>query len=99
MSITDNQPDNLNPLSPLGFRFQIKRIPHVNYFCQSVVLPTITMNPVEMQTSPFGVLPRPGDRLIYDPFTIRFRADEDLKNYIETLFFHLKISGWYRTLL
>ena len=83
MAITDNQPANLNPLSPLGFRFQIKRIPNINYFCQSVVLPTITMNPIEMQSSPFGIIPRPGDRLLYDPFTLRFRVDEDLKNYIE----------------
>ena len=83
MAVTDNQPTNLNPLSPLGFRFQIKRIPNINYFCQSVVLPTITMNPVEMQSTPFGIIPRPGDRLMYDPFTLRFRVDEDLKNYIE----------------
>ena len=92
MAVTDNQPTNLNPLSPLGFRFQIKRIPNINYFCQSVVLPTITMNPIEMQSTPFGIIPRPGDRLMYDPFTLRFRVDEDLKNYIKELTDEIKRS-------
>ena len=36
-----------------------------------------------MQTSPFAIIPRPGDRITYDPFNIRFRVDEDLKNYKE----------------
>ena len=80
---TQNQPSNLNYLSPLGFRFQIKRLPNVNYFCQSVTLPTITMNPAEQQSTPFGIIPRPGDRLTYDPFVLRFRVDEDLVNYLE----------------
>lgn len=80
---TQEQPDNLNYLSPLGFRFQLKRLPNVNYFCQSVTLPALTMNPIEQQTTPFAVIPRPGDRLLYDPFTIRFRVDEDLRNYLE----------------
>lgn len=80
---TQEQPNNLNYLSPLGFRFQLKRLPNVNYFTQSVTLPTLTLNPIEQQTSPFGIIPRPGDRLQYDPFTLRFRVDEDLTNYIE----------------
>ena len=80
---TQEQPDNLNYLSPLGFRFQLKRLPKVNYFAQSVTLPTVSLNPIEQQSSPFGIIPRPGDRLLYDPFTIRFRVDEDLSNYME----------------
>jgi len=84
---TQEQPSNLNYLSPLGFRFQIKRLPNVNYFTQSATLPAISLNPIET-TTPFGLLPRPGDRITYDPFILRFRVDEDLKNYIE-------IQNWF----
>ena len=35
---------NLNFLSPIGFRFQLQRAPNVEYFCQSVTLPTLSIN-------------------------------------------------------
>lgn len=82
MSVSDNQPTNLNYLSPLGFRFSIKKLPNVNYFCQSVTLPSIAMGAID-SPSPFGLIPRPGDRLVFSPLPIQFRVDEDLKNYIE----------------
>lgn len=82
MSAIESQPTNLNYLSPLGFRFMVKKLPNVNYFCQVVTLPNISMNVIE-STTPFSTIPRVGDKLIYDPLTIRFRVDEDLKNYLE----------------
>ena len=82
MSISDNQPTNLNYLSQLGFRFSLKKLPNVNYFCQKVSLPSISLSVVETQT-PFGVLPRAGDKLTYATIPISFRVDEDFKNYIE----------------
>lgn len=82
MAVSDNQPTNLNYLSPLGFRFSIKKLPNVNYFCQSVSLPGISLGSIE-QSSPFGIIPKPGDRLTYSNIPIRFRVDEDFRNYIE----------------
>lgn len=82
MAVSDNQPTNLNYLSPLGFRFSVKKLPNVNYFCQSVTLPSIAMNAIDVP-SPFGLLPKPGDRLVFSPLAIQFRVDEDLKNYME----------------
>jgi len=82
MNTRADQPTNLNYLSPLGFRFALRRLPTVNYFCQSVDIPAISMTPVATYT-PVGTLIRPGDKLVYDPLTITFRVDEDMKNYIE----------------
>lgn len=82
MSISDNQPTNLNYLSQLGFRFSIKKLPNVNYFCQKVSLPSISLSQVEFNT-PFGIIPRAGDKITYSTMPITFRVDEDFKNYIE----------------
>lgn len=82
MNALVEQPTNLNYLSPLGFKFTLRRLPTVNYFCQSVDIPAISMTPINTPT-PVGTLVRPGDKLVYDPLTITFRVDEDMKNYIE----------------
>jgi hypothetical protein len=82
MSATENQPSNINFLGQNGFRFAIKRLPTVNYFCQNVSIPSVSMGVVESPT-PFAAIPRPGDRITYDPFTLTFKVDEDLKNYFE----------------
>ena len=79
---TEQLTQNLNFLSPLGFRSLLNRAPNVEYFCQSATLPTISM--VELQQpSPFVVNPRPGDKITYEPFTLRFRVDENMTNYLE----------------
>jgi hypothetical protein len=82
MSAVDNQPSNINFLGQNGFRFSIKRLPGVNYFCQGVSIPSISMTAIESPT-PFATVPRPGDRLSYEPLVIRFKVDEDLRNYFE----------------
>jgi len=82
MSAEENQPSNINFLGQNGFRFAIKRIPGVNYFCQGATIPAVGMNAVESPT-PFASVPRPGDRITYDPLVIRFKVDEDLTNYFE----------------
>ena len=82
MSVSENQPTNLNYLSQLGFRFSIKKLPNVNYFCQKASLPSISLDAIEFQT-PFGNIPRAGNKLKYSTIPISFRVDEDFKNYIE----------------
>lgn len=82
MSAEENQPSNINFLGQNNFRFSIKRLPNVNYFCQNVSIPSISLSVVQAPT-PFAILPRPGDRLTYDPLTITFKVDENLVNYFE----------------
>jgi hypothetical protein len=76
-------PDNKNFLSPLTFDFAIQKLPHVTYFCTSATIPAVTMGQIETVENPFVRLPVPGDKLQYGDFSVRFRIDEDLKNYQE----------------
>lgn len=77
-----NQPRNLNPLSPLGFKFVIKKIPNVNYFCQSVAVPGISVSVAEQPTY-LSLIPQPGARMTYEPLSLKFKVDENLANYLE----------------
>ena len=82
MSVIDNTPTNKNFLSPLNFKFQIKKAPHVNFFIQKVNIPSIALpNPVA--TNPFVNIPYPGEHLRYGDLEISFKVDEDLQNYLE----------------
>ena len=76
------EPTNKNFLSPVGFRFLIQKLPTVNWFIQSVNLPGVSLGEAPMPT-PFVDGAFPGEKLTYDPLTLRFKVDEDLKNWME----------------
>lgn len=82
MTALTNTPTNKNFLSPLGFKFQIKKAPHVNYFIQSASVPSLTLGETALP-SPFVRMPIAGDHIQFTPFTIVFKVDEGLKNYLE----------------
>ena len=88
MSAIDSTPTNHNFLSPLNFRFQIKKAPHVNFFIQKVNIPSIQLRNVDT-SNPFVALPFPGDHINYGTLEITFKVDEDLTNYLE-------IHNWIR---
>ena len=73
-------PSNINPLSPNGFLFTIQQLPEMNFFCQQVNLPGITLGAPEFGT-PFSVQPIPGETLTYDQLTIQFLVDQNMDNY------------------
>jgi hypothetical protein len=73
---------NKNMLSPVGFQFNIQRMPTMNFFVQSVTLPGITVTTLDQQT-PLRAVPTPGDRIEYSELEVIFKVDEDMKNYIE----------------
>lgn len=74
--------DNINFLSPLGFRLVIKKLPNVNYFAQTVEIPSISLPAISVR-NPLAPIPFPGAPLTYDNLNLEFRVDEDLKNYLE----------------
>ena len=74
--------DNLSFLSPTGFKFQIQKLPHVNYFCTSADIPDITLGQVD-QENIFIRIPVPGDKLQFSPLNLAFSIDEDMKNFKE----------------
>lgn len=75
-------PNNINPLSPNGFKFSITKLPEVDFFCQQVNLPGITLGAPE-QATPFSMAPIPGDTLMYESLQLQFIVDEDMVNYTE----------------
>jgi len=82
MAALDTQPTNKNLLSPTGFRFVLSRTPNLNYFTYSVPIPTLTLGELDIE-NPLVRLPTVGDKLRYEPLSLRFRVDEDLSNYME----------------
>lgn len=90
MAALENTPTNSNFLSPLNFKFSIKRAPHINFFIQKISLPSINL-PTYDSPNPFVKIPQPGEHLTYGDLDVTFKVDEDLQNYLE-------IHNWIRAL-
>ena len=90
MSAIDNTPENKNFLSPLNFKFTIKKAPHINFFVQKVNIPDIYLKPPNFP-NPMVNVPLIGDHLYYGNLDITFKVDEDLQNYLE-------IHNWIKAL-
>lgn len=71
-----------NFLSPIGFRFTIKRLPNVEFFVQGATVPGISMSPT-LSATPFKTLRFAGDKLEHETFTITVRLDEYMQSYNE----------------
>jgi len=93
---TDPQPrpgtpiGNRNFLSPLGFKFSLKRSPGVAYFCNEANIPDMSLSIAEQPTY-LRDIPIPGDKIDFGDLSLRFMVDEDLTNYME-------IQNWIRGL-
>ena len=89
MTITNSytrQPTQLDYASPTQFKFNIVKLPKVEYFVTSVNVPGISMG-TTTQATMLRDLPGPGDKLSYESLTLSFLVDEHLENYRE-------IHGW-----
>lgn len=71
-----------NFLSPVGFRFSIKRLPNVSFFVQAAQIPGLSMQSNDMAT-PFKTLHWAGDKLDFQDFSITVRLDEYMESYNE----------------
>ena len=93
---TDPQPrpgtpiGNRNFLSPIGFKFSLKRSPGVAYFCNEANIPDMSLSVAEQPTY-LRDIPLPGDKIDFGDLNLRFMVDEDLTNYME-------IQNWIRGL-
>jgi|TARA_B110000858_G_scaffold198528_1_gene266266 hypothetical protein len=73
---------NKNMLSPVGFNFQIKKTPDMNFFIQSVTLPGVTLGSFEIP-NPLKSVPMYGDHITYGELEVVFKINEDMTNYLE----------------
>ena len=74
--------ENRNFLSPVGFKFSLKRAPGVAFFCNQANIPSMDLGIAEQPTY-LRNIPTPGDKIEFGDLTLRFLVDEDLVNYIE----------------
>ena len=77
-----NQPTNMNQLNVVSFETNFLRMPNINYFCQRVNIPGISLANT-IQSTPFANIPIEGDVLEFEDLNISFIVDEDLQNYLE----------------
>jgi hypothetical protein len=83
MAKTFRQPENINFMSPLGFRFVVQDLPNTTWFLTSINLPGITFGAAASGQAPTIDSIIAGDTLVFDPLNITFVVDEDLQNWKE----------------
>jgi hypothetical protein len=86
----DKQVSNRNFLSPVGFKFTLDRAKKVSFLGNSANIPGLTLG-VANQATPLKDIDTPGDKILFDDFTLRFLVDENLENYLE-------VYNWIRGL-
>ena len=74
--------ENRNFLSPVGFKFSLKRAPGVAFFCNQANIPSMDLGIAEQPTY-LKNIDVPGDKIQFGDLTLRFLVDEDLVNYME----------------
>ena len=80
-AITD-QPNNINFLSPLGFRFKLARAPNLNFFVTNATLPNISLGSITVPT-PFKFIDIANNKLDYGDFQLTFMLDENMESFYE----------------
>ena len=78
----NNQLDNRNYLSPVGFKFVITKAPKADFFSNSANIPGINLGFAEQPTY-LKNFPVAGDKLTYEDFSLNFFVDENLENYMQ----------------
>lgn len=77
----DEQLKNRNYLSPIGFQLQLELFDGVDFMCQKVNLPDVSMPSIEVPTR-FRTFPIvPGGGVNFGDLVVTFIIDEELINY------------------
>ena len=91
LSPVNRQPTTTNYLYQTFYKFQMRRLPKVNYFMQKVSLPDFASGgPIEQPTR-FVPVKHPSKNVSFDNLTIEFLVDENLENWRE-------LYDWMRTI-
>lgn len=88
MTVLTRNPTNPNPIQPNKFLLSFARLPNMQYFCQAVTVPGISLSEIPKPT-PFVDLYVPGEKAIYDLLNVTFIVDENIEAWKE-------IHDWIR---
>ena len=77
--------NGLSYLQPTSFKLSIdrKHYPNLEFFCQTILHPSMTINPVEVPIKRVGSIPFAGDKLVFGELTAIIIVDENLNAYTE----------------
>jgi hypothetical protein len=75
-------PKELNQLNVVSFQTNFTRLPNVDFFCQRVNIPAVSLG-LLTQATPLHDIPTEGDTLVFEQMTMNFIVNEDLSNYLE----------------
>lgn len=84
------QPQNTSLLQTTKYVFSMPRINNVQYFCQEANLPGVSLPEMPRPTSVVDLYV-PGNKMVYNRFSITFLIDADLKAWTD-------IHDWMRAL-
>lgn len=73
---------NLFPLAPASHILKLERMPFTTFVTQEVNLPGVSATPARV-LAPGLAVRHAADRLTYDPLTVTFLVDEELKTHRE----------------
>jgi len=86
LNALSRQPTKFDYASPTQFKFQLTKLPKVEYFTTACNIPGISLS-AALQPTPLKDIPLPGDTVEFNDLEITFLVDENLENYRE-------IHGW-----
>jgi hypothetical protein len=73
---------DLSLLNPTQFKLIFDKIPTVEFFCQSVTLPELSLAPV-VQSTPFLDLNWQGEKVRHQPLFAQILLDKEMRTYEE----------------
>lgn len=77
-----HQPENINQLSPVGYKFVIENLPNTSWFITAVSLPGVSLGAAPFPT-PFLQTTVPGETMTFEDLNITFIIDEDMSTWLE----------------
>ena len=90
MTALTRTPENTNALQPTKFMLSLDRIASVNYFCQGVNIPGVSIGqaPINLPTADIYA---PGNKITYNQLTVDFLVDSSMNNWQQ-------IHAWFRSI-
>ena len=92
MTATNRVPQNTNFLQATKFLMSFDRMPNVNYFCQSVTLPGLSVGQAPIMY-PGITAYAPGNQIAYNNFNIVFTIDEEMKSWKDIYYWLYSFSS------
>ena len=90
MTALNRTPENTNYIQPTKYLLTFDRIGSVQYFCQSVNIPGVNLGQAPLHFPTLDTF-APGNKITYNPLSIRFNVDEKMDSWQQ-------LHSWYRAI-